>query len=138
MKILRETFNRDERLRSVKVIETLFEEGDIFYSPLFKVVWQRSSEALPFPARIAFSVPKKRFRLAVVRNLIRRRMREAYRKNKFMLYEQLVSLDTRINLVVIFRGDNIADYFTIENSMKEILNKLINQIKEKGKKLNLS
>jgi hypothetical protein len=65
-------------------------------------------------------------------------MREAYRKNKFMLYEQLVSLDTRINLVVIFRGDNIADYFTIENSMKEILNKLINQIKEKGKKLNLS
>ncbi len=131
MEILRETFSRDERLRSVKVIETLFEEGEIFYSPLFKVVWQRSAEALPFPARIAFSVPKKRFRLAVVRNLIRRRMREAYRKNKFILYQHLLSLDTRINLVVIFRGDNITDYFTIENSMKDILNKLMNQIKEK-------
>jgi ribonuclease P protein component len=131
MKILGETFNRDERLRSVKVIESLFEEGDIFYSPLFKIVWQRSPEPLPFPARIAFSVPKKRFRLAVVRNLIRRRMREAYRKNKFLLYEQLVSHDTRINLVVIFRGDNIADYFTIENSMKEILKKLMSQLKEK-------
>ena len=131
MKILGETFNRDERLRSVKVIESLFEEGDIFYSPLFKIVWQRSPEPLPFPARIAFSVPKKRFRLAVVRNLIRRRMREAYRKNKFLLYEQLVSHDTRINLVVIFRGDNIADYFTIENSMKDILKKLMSQLKEK-------
>lgn len=40
-----------------------------------------SGSGLPYN-RIIVSVPKKRFRRAVMRNLLKRRMREAYRRNK--------------------------------------------------------
>lgn len=131
MKIARQTFNKSERLRNKKIIEGLFENGEIIFSPLLKVVWQKSTVSLPYPTQIAFSVPKKRFRLAVVRNLIRRRMREAYRRNKQLLYEELSALNTQIVLVVIFRGNNIRAYMTIEKSIKEIINELIIQVKVK-------
>jgi len=130
MNIPRETFNKSERLCSIKTIEDLFENGSIYYSSLLKVVWQKNSSSLPFPAQVAFSVAKKRFRLAVTRNLIKRRMREAYRKNKHLLYEHLVSLNTQIVFVVIFRGNSLPDYITMEKSMKEVINKLIFLIKE--------
>jgi len=130
MNIPRETFNKSERLCSTKIIEALFENGNIYFSPLFKIVWQKNSDPLPFPAQVAFSVAKKRFRLAVTRNLIKRRMREAYRKNKHLLYEHLVSLNTRIVFVAIFRGNSVPDYITVEKSMKEVINKLIFLIKE--------
>ena len=88
-------------------------------------MWGRSPSLLPGPAQIAFSVSKKGFRLAVTRNLIKRRMREAYRKNKKTLYEQLVSENIQIVFVVILKGNAIPDYPTIEKSMKDIINKLI-------------
>jgi ribonuclease P protein component len=138
MNFSRETFYKSERLCSLKVIENLFEDGEIFYTPLFKVVWQKSTEPLPFPSKIAFSIPKKKFRLAVIRNLIRRRMREAFRKNKTLLYEPLLALDTQIVFIIIFRGNNIVDYFTIENSMKDVMNKLVIHIAEYDKKLKFS
>ncbi len=131
MNIARQTFNKSERLRNIKIIEGLFENGEIIFSPLLKVVWQKSTVSLPYPTQIAFSVPKKRFRLAVVRNLIRRRMREAFRRNKQFLYEELSSLDTQIVLTVIFRGNNIPAYITMEKSIKEMINELITQLKVK-------
>ena len=55
---------------------------------------------LPSPAQVAFSVSKRGFRLAVTRNLIKRRMREAYRKNKYILYEYLASENIRLFLLL--------------------------------------
>jgi ribonuclease P protein component len=125
MNPLKETFDKSEKLCSRKIISGLFENGNIFYTPLFKVVWGRSPVLLPGLAQVAFSVSKKGFRLAVTRNLIKRRMREAYRKNKKLLYEQLSSENIQIAFVVILKGNTVPDYHTIEKSIKDIINKLI-------------
>jgi hypothetical protein len=61
-------------------------------------------------------------------------MREAYRKNKQILYEHLISQNTQIVLVVILRGNIIPDYSTIEKSIIQMLNKLIVLTKENDKK----
>jgi ribonuclease P protein component len=79
---------------------------------------------------VAFSVSKRGFRLAVIRNLIKRRLREAYRKNKNILYEQISSENIQITFVVILRGNKTPDFLTIEKSMKEMIIKLISLIKE--------
>jgi ribonuclease P protein component len=125
MNISRETFDKSERLCSRKIIETLFENGDTFYTSLFKVVWIKEAGTFQYPAQVAFSVSKRGFRLAVIRNLVKRRMREAYRKNKKNLYENLISENIRIAFIVIVRGNKVPDYLTIEKSIKEVIDKLI-------------
>lgn len=131
MNTIRETFDKSERLCSRKVIAGLFENGNIFYSSLFKVVWGNSPVILPGPAQVAFSVSKKGFRLAVTRNLIKRRLREVYRKNKKVLYEHLIRKNIQLVFVVILRGNKVPDYLSIEKSIKEMMNKLIILTEEK-------
>ena len=125
-----QTFNKTERLCSTKLIADLFENGNTFYTPVFKVVWEKSPVALPSPAQVAFSVTRRGFRLAVTRNLIKRRMRESYRKNKKELYDCLISQNIQLVFIVIYRESRIADYPLIEKSMIEVISRLGNYIKE--------
>ena len=135
MNIVREKFDKSERLCRTKIISGLFESGNIFYTSLYKVVWGKSPVSLPCPAQVAFSVSKKSFRLAVTRNLIKRRLREAYRKNKMTLYEELNSQNIQVAFVVVLRGNVVPDYLTIEKSMKEMLNKFVTHIQKVDKNM---
>lgn len=120
----RQTFTKAERLCSRKIISGLFTSGNVFYTPYFRVLWAKSGLQSVFPAQVAFMVPKKVFRHAVTRNLLKRRMREAYRKNKNILYEFLDSENISIALIVIFRKDKTADFNTIESAVINILERL--------------
>jgi ribonuclease P protein component len=130
MNTRRTTFNKSERLCSTKIISGLFEDGKMFHTSLFKVVWNKSPVTLPFPAQVAFSVAKRGFKLAVTRNLIKRRMRESYRTNKYQLYETLSQVNKQIVFVVILKGGMVPDYKLIDKSVQEMLNRLIIMIRE--------
>ncbi|MGC1390051.1 MAG: ribonuclease P protein component [Bacteroidales bacterium] len=125
MNTSRETFDKSEKLCSRKIIEALFEDGNIFHNSLFKIVWDKCQNSISVPAQVAFSVSKRGFRLAVTRNLIKRRLREAYRKNKGILYDHLISQNIQIVFVVIVRGNAVPDYEAIDKSIREMINKLI-------------
>lgn len=117
------TFKREERLKSRKVIGGLFGGGQSSFGayPL-RVVWREMDEELSeSPVQVAFSVPKKRFKTAVERNLLKRRMREAYRLNKPRLYRKIESLEKPLAVMLLFTGKEAADYATIEKSMGKIM-----------------
>ena len=133
MNSVRETFQKPERLCSRKIITLLFDEGRVFYIPLFKIVWLINPSVTEFPAQIAFSVPKKSFKKAVDRNLLKRRMREAYRREKGNLYEKLDSLNLKIAFMIIFRGNTIPAFKEIQGAMKETIDKLCMTVNERQK-----
>ena len=84
---------------------------------------------ITFPAQVAFSVSKKLFKRAVIRNLIRRRIKEAYRRNKHTLYDSLETADRKIIFIIIYKGDIVPDYQSVEMAVIQIIEKLISELK---------
>ena len=123
------TFKKEERLCNKRLIDGLFHNGSSFLCYPFKVSWSLSEEPQPFPVQILFSVPKKRFKRAVDRNLIKRRMREAYRLHKQQyLYDVLNSADKKIILSLGYIGKEIAPYELAEKKMLKLLTQLCAEI----------
>mgnify|MGYP000707244516 FL=1 len=85
---MRNTFSKEEKLKSRKQIALLFEKGDSIKQFPIRIKYLKLSD-LGIPPKIAFSVPKRNFKLAVDRIRIKRLLRESYRKNKETLYHGL-------------------------------------------------
>lgn len=116
------TFRKEERLCSKKQIEKLFAEGTSFLVYPLKVVFAERDGDEGFPAKAAFAVSKRLFKQAVKRNLIKRRIREAYRLNKPDFY--VGCGDKKIAVIFIYVGKEILEYRQIEPAMKKALRKI--------------
>tara|TARA_B100000768_G_scaffold72902_1_gene69889 strand:+ start:1840 stop:2232 length:393 start_codon:yes stop_codon:yes gene_type:complete len=114
---------KKELLSSKKSIQSIFDNGlTIKAYPLFisfEVVDSKHSEI-----KVLFSVSKKRQRLAVRRNGIKRKLKESYRLNKLPLREFILKEGLSLNLMIIqVTGDKVP-YSTIEKKMIKGLSKL--------------
>lgn len=116
-----QTFKKHERLSGQKIIDTLFLEGKIFVVSPFRVVWLEYELAGQSPAQMLISVSKKRIKKAVDRNLVKRRIREAYRKNKDEFYEFLNRNQVKCAFALLYNSDLIADYKEIEEKINLLL-----------------
>ena len=114
---------RYERLRSLKAIRRVFDEGrGGFVYPLRYVALTQSYEVGESGrVEVLFSVPKKFHKRANKRNLLKRRMREAYRLNRREIVEQLESKGLSLDLVLIYSTKEIHSYKTIENAIQKVL-----------------
>ena len=119
------SFKKEERLCSKKLIERLFAEGESFLVFPLKFVFLNSTLPTKFPVQTGFSVGKKIFKKAVQRNLIKRKMREAFRLNKHDLYQ--IAGENQLALFIIFIGKTIPEYQQVEDAMKKGLNKLLKE-----------
>ena len=123
------TFKKEEKLCNKRSVDDLFHSGSSFLCYPFKVSWCFATLPQPFPAQIVFSVSKRRFKHAVDRNLIKRRMREAYRLNKQqLLYNSVLAVDRKIIISIGYIGKEITDYILVEKKMQRLLVQLCNEV----------
>ncbi len=131
MIILKNTFKKTERLNSKLLIEMLFADGKSFFIYPFRVKYIICKKDDGLPVQILISVPKKIHKSAVDRNRIKRLTREAYRKNKYILYDNYKVKDNeQLLLSIIYSGKTIASYSDIERKLILILHSLIKKNEE--------
>lgn len=128
------TFTRQERLKSPTLLGRLFKEGKSFMAYPLRVVWLNmppmKGETEPSPVQVVISVPKRNFKTAVARNLLKRRIREAYRLHKHELYEKLG--EQRVALMLMFIGKEELPFSEIEAGMAKLLRKWPEQTPDKS------
>ncbi|MCX6266863.1 MAG: ribonuclease P protein component [Bacteroidetes bacterium] len=120
-------FSKEERLCSHLLISRLFAKGHTFHLKPFRITWMRQTLEVSSPAQVLMSTPKYIFRKAVQRNLILRRMKEAYRVNKQLLYNDLSGRGTQIVFCMTYTAKEIVDYHHIEAKIILLLQRLIEE-----------
>ena len=123
------SFRKNEKLCSKKVIDRLFAEGKSVFAFPLKFVYLETGLTTATPAQAGFAVSKKNFKKAVQRNLIKRRMREAYRLHKPDFYEALK--EKQVAVFFVYTAKEIADYAVIESAIIKGLKKLVREIQPK-------
>ncbi len=119
------SFKKEERLCSIKLIDELFRNGSSFLFYPFRITWLPADLPADIPVKILISAPKKKFKRAVDRNLIKRRIREIYRLNKSeMLYPFLNQHGIGLTLAINYIGNEIADYAFMEKKFKTTIERL--------------
>lgn len=116
-----QSFHKNERLRSRKLIDALIKKGKSRKLDQIQLRWVEINETSNPPAKMLVTVPKKIFKRAVDRNLVKRRIREAYRKNKNELIQKLEADNKSLNLMFIYYADTIYSYSEIENKIVVLL-----------------
>ena len=117
MRLSKYSFPKQEKLTGKKKIEGLFKKGSSFYLGEFQVRHIRSDE--PGPNQILISVPKRNFKRAVDRNLLKRRIREAYRLNKGLLADS-----NNLYIGFVYLSKQILNFQDIQAQLIKCLERL--------------
>ncbi len=124
--IMNQTYNKHEKLKSKKLIDKLFTEGQSVSAYPFRMVYiKTTSEDADTPIKIGVSVSKKYFKKAVDRIRIKRLMREAYRLNKSTYFN---NLSTPYALMILYIGSSKPSYNQVEQSMNKLFKKFTTTI----------
>ena len=127
------TFGKEERLCSKTLIEKLFHrEGSrsMAASPL-RLVYMKT-DSPEHAAQMLVSVPKRCFKRAVKRNRVKRQVREAYRKNKSILYDKLGQQEgTGLVMAFIWLDDKLWDTQKVETKVVNLMQRLAEKLESR-------
>jgi ribonuclease P protein component len=130
----RHTLSKTERLKSYKRIRILFAQGQkfkVFPLVVYFLLRDEEVERGEGVLQMGVSVGKRHFKRAVDRNLLKRRIREAYRKQKHEVKETLNALGISMDIFFVYSNARISDYAEIETAMTNGLSLLKDKISAK-------
>ena len=127
-------FPKKQHLAQRETIAALASRGKVLFKYPIKAYWLPTggaecpqtaegadngrSAAAPGCPRYVFSVPKKEFKRAVKRNLLKRRMREAVRLNQAECLGDFCA-----DYLLVYISKEICDYSVIEAAVRHILSR---------------
>ena len=125
---MRFRFNKEEKLKSKKLIELLFTEGKSISTYPLKLVYIKAGHNGKYPIQASVSVSKRKLKNATDRNRIKRLIREIYRKHKHLVYDQL---EEKYIFMFLYLDENEHKYVVLEGKMINLMKKFIERLENK-------
>ena len=122
------SLNKSERLCGKSSTTELFLNGRSITDDSFRVIFIDQDYSREVYFKSQFIVPKRYVSRAVDRNLIKRQMREALRKNKIMLIDFLQKTSKQLNFAIIYQISEIQETDLIEEKIKSLIIRLIKKL----------
>ena len=121
------TLGKEERLKSKKLIERLYKERNSVKAFPLRMIFLQTDHTSNFPAQVGVSVPKRNFKLAVDRNRIKRLMRETYRLQKEIVYD---NIDESYIFMISYIGKEEWTYEELFPKMEKLLTRFVDETKK--------
>lgn len=123
-------FPKEERLYKKKAFAYLFEHGYSFRVGVLSCYYATNvpEDLATAPVSAAFSVPKRKFRRAVHRNHLKRRMKEAYRLQKSELMMATASRASNLIILWVYVPRKKLPYLSIHQAMRKGLRRILKDI----------
>lgn len=122
------TFGKEEHLCGKTTIDELYKAGESLFLYPFRTVYQKVDKD-SVPVKCLVNAPKRKFKHAVDRNRLKRLMREAYRKNKHKLFDQMEAENATMLIAFSYISDKIESQAFVEKRIIQVMDKIL-----KGKK----
>ncbi len=113
-------FPKKEKLKSKKLIEQLFIEGKSINNFPLKLIYLKTDFEDGGHIKTGVIAPKKSFKKAVQRNRIKRLLREAYRLNKHLVFN---NIEGDFAFMILYLGKEMPNFEFVEMKMKGLLKK---------------
>ena len=121
-----QSFGREEKLKSKKLIDSLFVEGKSVKKFPLKLIYLPVETSEKPQLQTGVSVPKKLVKTAVARNRIKRLIREVFRKNKYLVTNNITG---SYAFMIIYISREKAEYESLNKTMIKLLENFIAQEK---------
>jgi len=112
------SFPKLEKLKSKKLIDQLFANGKTISSFPIKLIYLKTELPNEIVIQTGVAVPKKNFKSAVKRNRIKRLMRESYRLNKHVVFN---NSQAGFAFLFLYLGKEMPEYTQVEEHLKIVL-----------------
>ncbi len=123
------SYGKNEKLKSKKLMDRLFAEGKSVSLYPIKLIYLKTALSKEVPIQAGVTVPKRSFKSAVKRNRIKRLLREGYRLNKHLVFN---NSKATFAFLFLYLGREVPTYLEIEKAMNGLLRKFVST--EAGKK----
>lgn len=120
------TLSKEERICSKKLINELFtENGRSMTAFPLRVVFMKRTIVDDQPrAAMLVSVPKRYFKHAVDRNRVKRQVREAFRRNKSIITQNLTDDHEAVAMAFVWLTNEKFPSSEVENRMVRLLTRI--------------
>lgn len=122
------TYPKNERLKSKTTIGLLFSEGKSVSKYPLRLVYRIGEANQEEKIKIGVSVSKKYFKKAVDRNYFKRVLRETYRLNKHLLWD---NLEESYSFMFFYQSKDRLTYQEINTKTIQLFEKFLQQVNKK-------
>lgn len=126
MTTAKNTFSKQQRLKSRKKLQEVFAARNVVFAENVKLLYLTQGGAGKVKCGVGLS--GRYFKKAVDRNRIKRLLREAYRLQQHHLNDFALQHQQKIFVFILYTGKELPEYESIYKNVGVALQKLINKI----------